>query len=133
MPSRPAAHDPPRHRPVMLAEVLAALEPRDDAIYVDGTFGGGGYSKAILEQAEAYVYAIDRDADAIRAGAALAAQFPGRLTLIEGRSRTCRNSSVATESMALTASCSISECPRCSLATLSAGFHSWPTVRSTCA
>lgn len=84
MPSRPAAHDPPRHRPVMLAEVLAALEPRDDAIYVDGTFGGGGYSKAILEQAEAYVYAIDRDADAIRAGAALASQFPGRLTLIEG-------------------------------------------------
>jgi 16S rRNA (cytosine1402-N4)-methyltransferase len=35
------------HRPVMLAEVLAALQPQDGAHYIDGTFGGGGYSKAI--------------------------------------------------------------------------------------
>jgi 16S rRNA (cytosine1402-N4)-methyltransferase len=68
----------------MLAEVLAALEPRDDGIYVDGTFGGGGYTRAILEQSQAQVYAIDRDPDAIAAGAGLAAQFPGRLILIEG-------------------------------------------------
>ena len=84
MPSRPAAHDPPRHRPVMLAEVLAALGPRDEGIYVDGTFGGGGYTKPILEHAGTRVFAIDRDPDAISAGAALAAHYPGRLILIEG-------------------------------------------------
>jgi 16S rRNA (cytosine1402-N4)-methyltransferase len=84
MPSRQPADAPLRHRPVMLAEVLAALGPRDDGIYVDGTFGAGGYSKAILEQAEAQVYGIDRDPDAIAAGAALADRFPGRLVLIEG-------------------------------------------------
>jgi 16S rRNA (cytosine1402-N4)-methyltransferase len=84
MPSSPTSSDPIRHRPVMLAEVLAALEPRDDAIYVDGTFGGGGYTRAILERARAMVYAIDRDADAIAAGAGLAERFPGRLILLEG-------------------------------------------------
>jgi 16S rRNA (cytosine1402-N4)-methyltransferase len=84
MPSNAAAHETVRHRPVMLAEVLAALAPRDDGIYVDATFGGGGYTRAILEQCEAQVYAIDRDPEAIAAGAALAAQFPGRLVLIEG-------------------------------------------------
>jgi 16S rRNA (cytosine1402-N4)-methyltransferase len=84
MPSNAAAHESPRHRPVMLAEVLAALDPRNDGIYVDGTFGAGGYTKGILEQAETKVYGIDRDPDAIAAGAELAAQFPGRLILIEG-------------------------------------------------
>ncbi|HUE47331.1 MAG TPA: 16S rRNA (cytosine(1402)-N(4))-methyltransferase, partial [Aestuariivirgaceae bacterium] len=84
MPSRQPADAPLRHRPVMLAEVLAALGPLDDGIYVDGTFGAGGYSKAILEQAEAQVYAIDRDPDALAAGADLAVRFPGRLVLIEG-------------------------------------------------
>jgi 16S rRNA (cytosine1402-N4)-methyltransferase len=74
-----------RHTPVMLAEVLAALEPRDGGIYVDGTFGAGGYSRAILEAAQCSVYAIDRDPIAIAGGASLIAAFPGRLTLIEGR------------------------------------------------
>ena len=36
------------HAPVMLPEVLRALEPRDGAVYVDGTFGAGGYTRAIL-------------------------------------------------------------------------------------
>ena len=39
------------HVPVMLEEVMAILQPRDDAIYVDGTFGGGGYSEALLSRA----------------------------------------------------------------------------------
>jgi 16S rRNA (cytosine1402-N4)-methyltransferase len=69
----------------MLAEVIAALAPRDGGIYVDGTFGAGGYSRAILEFAAARVYAIDRDPQAIAGGAALVAAFPQRLTLIEGR------------------------------------------------
>jgi 16S rRNA (cytosine1402-N4)-methyltransferase len=73
------------HVPVMLEEVMAVLQPRDDAIYVDGTFGGGGYSAALLSRAHCKVYGIDRDAAAIARGRALAERFHGRLTLIHGR------------------------------------------------
>jgi 16S rRNA (cytosine1402-N4)-methyltransferase len=69
----------------MLAEVLAALAPRDGGIYVDGTFGAGGYSRGLLTAARCKVLAIDRDPQAISGGAALVADFPDRLTLVEGR------------------------------------------------
>ena len=52
------------HYPVMLTEVLAALSPVDGGVYVDGTFGAGGYSRAILDAADCTVVAIDRDPDA---------------------------------------------------------------------
>jgi 16S rRNA (cytosine1402-N4)-methyltransferase len=74
-----------RHSPVMLAEVLAALAPRDGGIYVDGTFGAGGYTRGLLTAARCKVLAIDRDPHAISGGAALAADFPDRLILVEGR------------------------------------------------
>jgi 16S rRNA (cytosine1402-N4)-methyltransferase len=80
-----AVGGPARHIPVMLSEVLHALEPKSGAIIVDGTFGAGGYSKAILEAAECEVIAIDRDPEAVAAGRALAAKFPGRLKLVAGR------------------------------------------------
>ncbi len=73
------------HIPVMLSEVLDALEPRDGRVYLDATFGGGGYTSAILERADCRVWAIDRDETAIARGAALAAQYPGRLHLLQGR------------------------------------------------
>jgi len=73
------------HVPVMLDEVMAVLRPRDDAIYVDGTFGGGGYSAALLASANCRVFGIDRDAAAIARGRVLAEKFEGRLTLIHGR------------------------------------------------
>jgi len=73
------------HVPVMLEEVMAVLAPRDDAIYVDGTFGGGGYSAALLTRAKCRVVGIDRDPAAIARGRALAERFEGRLTLIHGR------------------------------------------------
>jgi len=75
----------PTHTPVLLAEVLAALAPKDGGIYVDGTFGAGGYSRAILEAANCAVWGIDRDPDAVALGAALAEDYKGRLTVIGGR------------------------------------------------
>jgi len=72
------------HVPVMLAEVLEALSPRDGAHYVDGTFGGGGYASAILEAADCRVLGIDRDPAAIARGQALVERFGGRLTLVHG-------------------------------------------------
>ena len=72
------------HTPVMLDEVLAALMPRNGGHYVDGTFGGGGYSRAILEAADCKVLGIDRDPDAIARGQELVRRFEGRLTLVRG-------------------------------------------------
>jgi 16S rRNA (cytosine1402-N4)-methyltransferase len=73
------------HEPVMIDEVLAALQPRDGGRYVDGTFGAGGYTTAILEAADCRVWAIDRDPDAVANATALADKYAGRLTVIEGR------------------------------------------------
>ena len=73
------------HRPVMLREVLEVLDPRAGGIYVDGTFGGGGYSRALLDAADCTVWGVDRDPDAIAAGAPLAQAYGGRLNLVTGR------------------------------------------------
>ena len=72
------------HIPVMLEEVVAALEPKDGEIYVDGTFGGGGYTRAFLDAADCTVIAIDRDADAIARGQSLKDDFGDRLILVHG-------------------------------------------------
>ncbi len=73
------------HIPVLLAEVIGALAPRADGVYLDGTFGAGGYSTAMLEAAPCIVWAIDRDPEALVRGDALSARFPGRLNLLQGR------------------------------------------------
>jgi 16S rRNA (cytosine1402-N4)-methyltransferase len=72
------------HTPVLLREVLEALGPRDGAIYVDGTFGAGGYSTAILEAADCQVFGIDRDPHALKTGEELAKRYPGRLRVLGG-------------------------------------------------
>jgi 16S rRNA (cytosine1402-N4)-methyltransferase len=76
---------PVLHVPVLLNEVVEALQPRDGGRYVDGTFGAGGYTAALLDRADCRVIAIDRDPDAIAAGRALAQRYAPRLRLIEGR------------------------------------------------
>lgn len=50
-----------KHIPVMLAEVITYLNPQSGKVYVDATFGNGGYSEAILNAADCKVIAIDRD------------------------------------------------------------------------
>jgi 16S rRNA (cytosine1402-N4)-methyltransferase len=72
-----------RHVPVLLPEMLEHLGVVEGGRYIDGTFGAGGYSRAIIERGGT-VLAIDRDPTAIQAGAALVEQSKGRLTLVEG-------------------------------------------------
>jgi 16S rRNA (cytosine1402-N4)-methyltransferase len=81
--TEPAARS--RHIPVLGREVLTWLQPRDGGVYVDATFGAGGYSRAILETAQTRVIGIDRDRTAIAGGFELVEQSNGRLTLIEDR------------------------------------------------
>jgi 16S rRNA (cytosine1402-N4)-methyltransferase len=73
------------HIPVLRDEAVAMLQPRDDGVYLDGTFGGGGYARAILDAASCRLWAIDRDPAAIARGVALAASYPGRLHILQGR------------------------------------------------
>jgi 16S rRNA (cytosine1402-N4)-methyltransferase len=74
-----------RHIPVLGREAIAMLKTHDGGIYVDATFGAGGYSRAILETAGTRVIGIDRDRSAIAGGFDLVDRLGGRLTLVEDR------------------------------------------------
>jgi 16S rRNA (cytosine1402-N4)-methyltransferase len=76
-----AVGGPAGHIPVLLGEVMTSLAPGPGQTIVDGTFGAGGYSKAIVD-AGASVIGIDRDPDAIAAGRAVEAVSGGRLRLV---------------------------------------------------
>lgn len=75
---------PGKHIPVLLGEIVDALEPKDGETYVDGTFGAGGYSRAILNSSSCNIVAIDRDPDAIKRAAEFSKEFPGRFRILEG-------------------------------------------------
>jgi 16S rRNA (cytosine1402-N4)-methyltransferase len=83
--SPPAAAGSAPHAPVLLRQVIDHLAPRDGGVYIDGTFGAGGYSAAILAAAATRVIGIDRDASAIAGGRGVVEASGGRLTLVEGR------------------------------------------------
>ena len=72
------------HTPVLLSEVIAAISPVSNAVYLDGTFGAGGYSRAVLEAADCTVLAIDRDPAALAAAVPLVDSFDKRLRPIQG-------------------------------------------------
>ena len=67
------------HKPVMLKEMLELLSPKEGATYVDATFGGGGYSKGMLESAKCNVLGVDQDYTAERFYKILHEEFPGRV------------------------------------------------------
>ena len=75
----------PRHVSVLGREAVEMLAPRDGGIYVDATFGAGGYSRAILGTPGTRVIGIDRDRSAITGGFDLVDDSDGRLTLVEDR------------------------------------------------
>jgi len=75
----------PRHIPVLGREAVEMLAPCEGGIYVDATFGAGGYSRMILETRGTRVIGIDRDRSAITGGFDLVDQADGRLTLVEDR------------------------------------------------
>src|SRR6476646_1826518 len=74
-----------RHIPVLGRQAVGMLQPRAGGIYVDATFGAGGYSRIILDTAGTRVIGIDRDLSAVTAGLALVDRSEGRLTLVEDR------------------------------------------------
>lgn len=73
------------HKPVMIAEVLEALDPKGQKTYIDATFGAGGYSRAILSKADNCVVALDRDPEAEKRAGALSKEFAGRFAFVKGR------------------------------------------------
>jgi 16S rRNA (cytosine1402-N4)-methyltransferase len=72
-----------KHYPVMLPEVLRALDLQDGQTCVDGTFGNGGYSEAILKAADGKVIGLDRDETVLPRAEVLAADYPDRFRLIQ--------------------------------------------------
>ena len=74
-----------RHIPVLVHRAIEWLDVRDGGLYVDATFGAGGYTRAILTIPGARVIGVDRDQSAIARGADLVEQSGGRLELVEDR------------------------------------------------
>jgi len=75
---------PGAHISVMADEVVRGLAPKDGGAYVDGTFGAGGYSAALLKAAKCTIWGIDRDPLAATFGAALNKTYPGQITVLSG-------------------------------------------------
>ena len=123
------------HIPVLGPQAVDFLNVRDGGIYIDATFGAGGYTRAILAAADCHVIGIDRDRSAIALGADLVAEsWRARLALARRpllRSRRHRARLPVTRQS--TVSCSISASPPCSSTPRSAASPSASTGRSTCA
>lgn len=72
------------HNPVMVKEMVQAVRPKDNGVYVDGTFGAGGYSRALLKAANCRVYAIDRDPNTRRFAETIESEFYDRFVWLLG-------------------------------------------------
>ena len=80
-----AAGGPARHTPVLRDAAMTALALRENGLYLDATFGAGGYTRAILAKPGTRVLALDRDPIAVAEGAALVNEAQGRLRLLKER------------------------------------------------
>jgi 16S rRNA (cytosine1402-N4)-methyltransferase len=83
--SHAVARGPARHVSVLVGPAIELLNLRSGGVYIDGTFGAGGYTRAILAGTDCTVIAIDRDRSAVALGADLVEAAQGRLTLTEDR------------------------------------------------
>lgn len=73
------------HKPVLLEEMLENLAPKKGEVYLDATFGAGGYSRAILTKADCKLYAVDRDESAKNFAAILEKDFGKKFTFLRGK------------------------------------------------
>lgn len=73
------------HISVLREEAVEALQLRDGGVYLDGTFGGGGYARKILDGARCHLYAIDRDPDAVARAQSMVESYAGRFVMMPGR------------------------------------------------
>ena len=74
-----------KHKPVLINEVIESIEPADDKIYFDATFGNGGYSKKILSSSNCKVIAIDRDPSVSPKAKEFEEKYKDRFKFIESR------------------------------------------------
>ena len=77
--------DKTKHHPVMLDQVLSIISPQHGGTFIDCTFGGGGYSHAILQYPETRVFGIDRDKLAQQHANILAKKFPKRFNFFQNK------------------------------------------------
>lgn len=78
----PAGYE--KHYPVMLTEVLESLKPDVGKLYVDATFGNGGYTEAILKTSDCRVIALDRDPNVVARAERLQQKYAGRFEFRQG-------------------------------------------------
>ena len=74
-----------KHHPVMLDQILSIISPQHGGIYIDCTFGGGGYSRAILKHPNTKVFAIDRDEITKQYAEDIIKQFPERFNFFQNK------------------------------------------------
>lgn len=79
-----------QHIPVMINEVLTYLMPQDGKVYIDGTFGCGGYTTAILNKANCSVLGIDHDKNAFSFAQEIQKKYPGRFRFVQDNFRELR-------------------------------------------
>ena len=77
--------DKTKHHPVMLDQVLSIISPQHGGTFIDCTFGGGGYSHAILKYADTKVFAIDRDKLTQQYANTLLKKFPKRFSFFQNK------------------------------------------------
>ena len=74
-----------KHYPVMLNQVLSIISPQHGGTFIDCTFGGGGYSEAILKYKDTKVYAIDRDSMTLEHANNLKKKFSKRFSFYQDK------------------------------------------------